>query len=135
MSIDNALALADSWQFNVPTSVVSGQPLLVGTLAVVATETYLPPTGINPSGQVNCALKGAFFLTCTAQSLLSPATNVAINQGDKLYADGGTLDSTTNVTYNFTLDKNTGGVLFGSALTTLVSGTTGIVMVRLKLSS
>lgn len=135
MSVDNYLSLADSVQFNVPSTVISGQALLIGTLSGVATESYLPPTGINPSGQVNVALKGAFFLTCTAQSLLSPATNVAINQGDKIYADGGTLDSTTNVTTGFTLDKNSGGTLFGSALTTLTTGTTGIVCVRLRLSA
>lgn len=131
MSTNNEYSLADSLQFAVPTSIVSGQPILIGKLAGVASESYTPPTG-TPTGQVNVQLKGAFFLTVTAATVLSPPTTSAIKPGDIIYADGGTLDTATNVTYNFTLDKASGGVVFGNSLDALTAGTTAVVRVRLK---
>lgn len=107
-----------------------GDPILVGKLAGVVVNSYTPPTGV-ASG--NCAVdfEGAYFLTVTAATVLSPATNAAVKPGDPIYYDGGTLDSTTNVTYGGTLDKASGGVFFGNALDGLTSGTTGVIRVKL----
>ena len=135
MSVNNEYSLADSLQFAVPITVISGQPLLIGTLAGVATESYTSNPTATPTGYVNVCLKGAFFLTVTAATVLSPSTGSAVNPGDKIYADGGTLDATTNVTTGFTLDKASGGVLFGSALDKLASATTGVIRVRLKVGA
>lgn len=132
MATNTEYSLADSLQFAVPSSVVSGQPLLIGKLAGVATENYNPPTG-TPTGQVNVQLKGAFFLTVSAVTVISPPTGSAVKPGDILYADGGTLDATTNVTTGFTIDKNASGTtIFGSALDAITSGSSAVIRVRLK---
>lgn len=136
---------------------LSGQPILVGTLAAV-TMTSNPPLlqpGTNvalqlPStGNLTVLLAGAFSLQVTAKTSLSPSTGSNINPGDKLYVEGGTLDTIGNVTYGFTLTKNSSavcpvgtGVVFGNAVSTggspgplLPSSTTGFIAVRLKESA
>lgn len=124
---NQALARAEYLQFTMPSTVLSNDPLLVGTMSVVAQENY------SAARQTSAARIGAFFLTCTAKSALSPSTNSAIKPGDKIYADtDGTLDTTTNVTRGFTLDKNSSGTLFGYALDALATGTTGPIRVALK---
>lgn len=135
MAVNQADPRGEFLQFPVPSTVSSGDPLLVGDMAVVAQESYTPPGGLTPTGYVSVALIGAWFLTVTAKSSLSPSTNSAVKPGDLIYADGGTLDSTTNVTTGFTLDKNTGGTLFGTALDALATGTTGTIRVRLKVGA
>lgn len=124
---NQANARAEFLQFTVPSTVVSNDPLLVGTLAVVAQESY------SAAHQCSVSRIGAFFVTVTAKSALSPSTNSAVKPGDKIYADtDGTLDSTTNVTRGFTLDKNSSGTHFGYALDALATGTTGTIRVALK---
>lgn len=124
---NQANARAEFLQFTVPSTVLSNDPLLVGTMAVVSQENY------SASHQCSVARIGSFFLTCTAKSALSPSTNSAIKPGDKIYADtDGTTDSTTNVTRGFTLDKASGGTFFGYALDGLATGTTGTIRVALK---
>jgi hypothetical protein len=128
-------------------TIQSGQPLLIGQLAAVAMTSNPPllqpgtlaPLQLPSTGNIAVLLAGVFNLTVTAKSSLSPSTGSAVNPGDKIYADGGTLDTNSNVTLGFTLDKNTSGVLFGSAVSVggaggplLVSATTGIIAVRLK---
>lgn len=118
---------AEFLQATMPSTVVSGDPLLLGTMAIVAQEDY------SSARQTSFARIGAFFLTVTAKSALSPSTNSAVKPGDAIYADtDGTLDSTTNVTRGFTLDKNSSGTLFGFALDALSTGTTGTIRVALK---
>lgn len=122
-------------------SVKSNNPLLFGTIACVANENDGDAT--RPStGMVSVDAEGAFDLTVTAKTSLSPSTGSAVNVGDKIYADGGTTDATTAITYGFTLDKNSGGTLFGTAISktgasgvVLASGSTGTVTVRLKESA
>lgn len=92
-----------------PSTVVGGDAVLIGKLPAVALSSYDANTG----GAVFC-FNGSFALSVTAKSSLSPSTGAAINPGDKIYADGGTLDAGTNVTTGFTLDANSStGVLFG----------------------
>ncbi len=110
-------------QVLLPTTIVAGQAILVGTEPAVALDSYQANIG-----GATCLFNGSFSLSVTAKSSLSPSVGAAVNPGDKLYADGGTLDSATNVTYGFTLDKNSSsGVLFGrldpSAATILSAAT------------
>ena len=134
MSTNNIFINGDDLNIAVPTTVVSGDPLIVGQLAGVSKEAYTTnPTAV-PDGKVAVAFRGAAFLSVTAATVLSPLTGSAVKVGDKLYADGGTFDSTTNVTRGFTLDKNTGGVYFGNALDAITSGQTAVIRVRLKVT-
>jgi hypothetical protein len=129
--------------------VPAGTPLLVGQLACVAMTSNPPllqpsnplvPLQLPSTGNITVLLAGVFNLTVTAKSSLSPSTGSNVNPGDKIYADGGTTTSDgSNITYNFTLDKNSSGILFGSAVSVggaagplLVSGATGVIAVRLK---
>ena len=90
-----------------PTTIVAGQPVLLGTEPAVALNSYSALTG----GAV-FYFNGSFFLTVVGQSVESPQTTHKINPGDKIYATG-TLDTATNVTYNLTLDANSSNTFFG----------------------
>ena len=89
--------------------VTAGSPYLVGAEPAVAMDTAANVANNTPT----FCFGGTFALTVTAKSSLSPSTNLAINPGDKIYADGGTLDSASNMKYGFTLDANSGGTFFG----------------------
>lgn len=92
-----------------PSSIVSGQPVLIGgKLAAVALDNYQAN-----EGGTTFLFGGTFNLPVYGQSVLSPPTGAAIPPGGAVYADGGTTDATTGVLYNFSLDANAGGVLFG----------------------
>ena len=109
-------------QIACPTTVKAGDPLLVGTEPCVALDSYQANIG-----GTTALFNGSFALTVVAKSSLSPSVNAGIKPGDKLYADGGVLDAATNVTSGFTIDVNTGGVLFGNLDPTsaaITSGTT-----------
>ncbi len=96
-------------QVLLPTNIIAGQMILVGTMPGVALDSYQ-----SNIGGATVDFNGSFSLSVTAKSSLSPSVGAAVNPGDKLYADGGTLDTATNVTYGFTLDKNSStGVFFG----------------------
>jgi predicted RecA/RadA family phage recombinase len=127
-------------QCAVPTSsgIKSGDPVLLGTLAMVANEsdgdTTRPSTGI-----VSFDLEGVFNLPVVAKTSLSPSTGSTVNPGDTIYADGGTKDTNTGITTGFTLDKNSGGTVFGTACSItggtgplIASGSTATIAVRLK---
>lgn len=127
MANNQADPRAEFLQCTMPSTVVSNDPLLLGTMAIVAQESY------SSARQSSFARIGAFFLTCTAKSSLSPSVNSAIKPGDKIYADSdGTTDAATNVTRGFTLDKASGGTFFGYALDDLATGTSGVIRVALK---
>ena len=112
-------------------SVTAGSPYLIGALPCVALDTAANVANQTPT----FLFGGSFSLTVTAKSSLSPSTNKAINPGDAIYADGGTLDAASNMTYGFTLDANSGGTLFGHLDPTgpaLPTGTTATVTVVLS---
>ena len=90
--------------------IAPGTPLLIGALPCVALDGNEYANGA-PS--VVCLFGGSFDLTVIGQSAESPVSTHKINPGDKIYATG-TLDTATNVTYNLTLDANSGNTLFGS---------------------
>lgn len=146
MSVNNAIARAEFITMAVPVAdnngvgPVTNEPLMFGKaasvgLAGVAQNSYTPPTGIpNPLG-IGVAFIGAFFLSVVALDGLSPATGLAINPGDKIYASGGTLDTVTGCLYGFTLDANSNsGRYFGNALDAIPAGQTAVIRVRLKVS-
>ena len=111
-----------------PTTVKSGDPVLLGTLPAVALDDYQAITG-----GTTFLLNGSFNLTVVAVTVISPPTTHKINPGDKVYFDGGSLDSATNVTTGGTIDANTGGTFFGNldpsgpAITAGVTSTTATV--------
>lgn len=117
----------------------SGDVLLFGdneagaAMAGVAANSYTPPTGIpNPEG-IGVQFIGVFFLSVVALDGLSPANPEAIYPGDRIYASGGSYDSTTGCTYGCTLDANDGtGIYFGNALDYIPAGQTATIRVRLK---
>lgn len=92
-----------------PTTVKAGDPVLVGIVAGVALDDYQANVG-----GATVLFNGSFTLSVTAKSSLSPSVGAALKVGDRVYADGGTLDATTNVRTGFTLDANSStGILFG----------------------
>src|SRR5579859_1569205 len=132
--------------------ITSGMPLLFGTMPVVANESdpqgTTDPTRVS-TGNVSVDTQGAFLLSVTAKTALSPAVNSAVNVGDLIYYDGGvvgvaqsTKDAVTAVTYGGTLDKNSGGTLFGIAIAAggsgnvsgvlIAAGQTAVIAVLLK---
>lgn len=90
-------------------AILPGTPLLIGQIPCVTLDGNQYAVGA-PS--VVCLFGGSFDLTVIGQSVESPQTTHKINPGDKIYATG-TLDVTTNVTYNLTLDANSGNTFFG----------------------
>jgi predicted RecA/RadA family phage recombinase len=113
-----------------PSAVTSGMPVLIGTQAAVAMDDYDSSTG-----GTNFMLDGSYNLTVIGQSTQSPNSNQSIAVGAELYASG-TLDATTNVTYNLTIDVTRGNCPFGNleapvaGISAGVTSTTAVV--RLK---
>lgn len=112
-----------------PSAVTSGMPVLIGTMAGVAMDAYDSTTG----GTTFC-MDGEYALTVIAQSTQSPVSGLAMNPGDELFASG-TLDTTTGITYNLTIDKTRGNCPFGNYVGTaaITAGSTSTTApVRLK---
>jgi hypothetical protein len=94
-------------QINCPSSILSGAPLLAGSIPCVALDNYQANIG-----GTTVLIGGSFTLTVVGESSESPGYGLQINPGDKIYARG-TYDATTNVTYNLTLDGNSLYPFFG----------------------
>lgn len=120
---------ADARFFKCPSTVKAGDPVLIGKLAGVALDDY----SVTLLGTV-FRLAGSHDLSVSAVSVISPQSGADINPGDKIFADGGSTDSATNVTTGFTLDANSSGVYFGNLdqTTKLATTVTGTVTVKLK---
>jgi hypothetical protein len=84
-----------------------GIPILVGKKAGVTLDNY----EANVQG-ATALFSGTFYLTVVGSSSHSPYTPLGLNPGDPVYASG-TLDATTNVTYNLLLSGTAGDTLFG----------------------
>ena len=113
-----------------PAGVTSGMPVLIGTQAACAEDAYDASTG-----GATFNLDGSYFLSVIAQSTQSPVSGIQVNPGDELYASG-TLDATTNITYNLTIDKTRGNCPFGNyeGTSPILAGTTNATApVRLKI--
>lgn len=92
-----------------PTTVKAGDPVLLGGIPAVALDDYQ-----SNEGGTTFYTNGTFALSVLGASVISPQTGHAINPGDTIYASGGTLDATTNVTTGITLAAVTSGVKFGT---------------------
>lgn len=90
-----------------PTTILAGQPVLLGSIPAVALDSYQTITG-----STTFLIGGSFTLTVVGESSESPGYGLKINPGDKIYARG-TYDATTNITYNLTLDGNSLYPFFG----------------------
>jgi len=90
-----------------PSTVKSGDAVLVGSEPAVALNDYNSATG----GTVFC-FSGTFALTAVGATVVSPQTPAALKPGAKVYASG-SLDSTTNVTTGLTISGATGDTEFG----------------------
>lgn len=106
--------------FKCPTTITSGQAVLIGTLAAVAMDAYDSSLG----GTV-FRISGTFALSVFGGDSTSAGNSQDINPGDEIFATG-THDATTNVTYNLTLDATKGNIPFGSLdqNTKVTAGTT-----------
>lgn len=120
---------------NCVSTLISGQPVVMGSGGTHPMSGVVMDTAANVANSLPTILfGGSFALTVTAKSGLSPSVNAVINPGDAIFADGGTLDSASNMLTGFTLDANTGGVFFGNLDPTgpaLTAGTTAVVTVVL----
>ncbi len=116
-----------------PTTVVAGDPVLIGTIPAVALDSYQANTG-----GTTFLCNGSFVLTVIAATVVSPITGSTVNPGDKLYVTG-TLDSATNITTGLTISKATGGTLFGhldpsaSAITSATTSTSAVVVLEAEI--
>lgn len=96
-----------------------------------ATNTTLYPYNDN-SGYIVVQTTGAVNVAVKGQTQSSPSAGAAINRGDAVYADGGTLDATSGITYGSTLDGDSNGTFFGIALDPVAAGATTTIRVLLK---
>ena len=90
-----------------PSTVKSGDPVLLGKIPAVALNDYAANTG-----GATFYTDGTFSLLVYGSSSHSPITGAAIGPGDKIYASG-TLDSGTNVTTGLWLSADSSDNLFG----------------------
>ena len=102
-----------------PSTVKAGDAVLVGSEPAVALDDYQSNTG-----GTTFYFGGSFNITVVGKSVLSPSSNLALGPGHKVYYDGGTLDSTTNVTTGGTIDGASGSTLFGYIDPSYTSGVT-----------
>lgn len=112
-----------------PSTVKSGDAVLLGNMAAVAGDDYNAG-----SGGTWFRLSGSFTLLVKGQSTQSPNGLIAINPGDEIFATG-TPDATTNVTTSLTLDHTIGNVPFGSldqTTSVALSATAVSAIVKLK---
>lgn len=142
MAANKALERGTPLQFACPTTVLSGDPVVLrGTLgtaseggraqgmAMVANENFNATSGL-----CSFDLNGAFLLPAVAESAESPVVNSAIAPGDRLYANinTGTYDAVTGFFTGFTIDKNQSGIYYGNALDAVGAGLTATIRIRLK---
>jgi hypothetical protein len=118
-------------------NIASGDPLLLGeiyTMAGVAIEaqsTAKPPYDPN-TGYLGVDFEGVYNLSVHGSASASPSAGAAIKRGDPVFADGGTYDATSGITYGFTLNANKNATFYGIALDPVAAGATTTIRVVLK---
>lgn len=116
---------------------IANDPLIWGlanspsnSIALVVEQSYTPPGSLVPTTQIPVKRIGMFFLTVSAKTSINPGTGKAINPGDPIYADGGTLDVTDGLLYGFTLNANNStGWIYGHAVDAISSGQSAVIRV------
>jgi hypothetical protein len=109
----------------------SGTHVLVGVANDGQNLTTLPPYYSN-DGYISLDTEGSFALTVIARTQSSPSAGAAITPGMAIYADGGTYDPVTGITYGSTLDADSNGTFVGLSEGSLAAGTTGTINVTIK---
>lgn len=95
--------------------------------AVGLAAPYNDNTGyitLQTSGAVNISVRG--FVSS------SPSAGAQIRRGDPVYADGGTKDVTSGITYGNTVDADANGTFVGIAMDPVAAGATTTIRVILK---
>jgi len=86
----------------------------------------------NNTGFLTVDFEGVYNLAVTGLASKSPAAGAPIKPGDEVFADGGTYDPVSGITYNNSLDVDTGGTFIGIALDPVAAGATTTIRVMLK---
>lgn len=140
MAINQAYEQFNRFMFQAPSGVNinSGDVLIFGKsthaipgVAETAQNTTNPPYDDN-SGFITMQVTGAVNVSVTGSAQKSPSAGAAINRGDPVFADGGTFDPITGITYGSTLDADTNGTFFGLAMDPVVAGATTTIRVILR---
>jgi hypothetical protein len=122
-------------------AIASGQPLVFGESytavgvaieAQVAYGTVPVPPYDSGTGFVSVDFEGVFNLSVHGSAQSSPSAGAAIKRFDPVFADGGTYDPVSGMTYGFTLNANAGATFFGLALDPVAAGSTTTIRVLLK---
>lgn len=119
-------------------NIASGALILLGrgthVMAGVAAEAQntTNPVYDSNTGYLTIDFEGAFNLSVHATTLGSPSAGAQIRIGDAVYADGGTYDPLTGITYGSTLSADTTGTFVGLALQPIAAGLTATITVQLK---
>lgn len=149
MAANDALARGEFFYISAPIAANSGvgpnsgDPLIWGLanspshgVALVAETSYTPPGSLTATGKIAVTRIGAHFLSVAAKTSINPGTGSAVNPGDALYADGGTIDTTTGILYGFTINKNSStGWFYGHAMDAITSGSTATIRVLIGTSA
>lgn len=112
-----------------PSGIEAGDAVLIGDIPAVALDDYSSLTG-----GTTFLLNGSFTLTVVGSSSHSPYSGADIKPGDNLFASG-TLDSSTNITYDLFISVTTSDTPFGqldpdsAAVTSGATSTTAIVRI------
>lgn len=109
----------------------SGTHIIAG-IANDGQNLITKPPYYQSDGYLSLDCEGAFALTVVAQVSKSPSAGAAITPGMALYADGGTYDPVTGITYGSTIDADANGTFIGVSEGSLAAGTTGTLNVTLK---
>lgn len=141
MAINQAYEQFNRFVLQAPSGVAigSGDVLIfgrgTGTMVGVA-ETAQAASGTpvydDNSGFITMQVSGAVNVAVTATTQKSPSAGAAINRGDKIYADGGTFDLTSGITYGSSLDADTAGTFYGIAMDPIAAGLTATIRVILR---
>ena len=134
-------------QLQMPTGVAiaSGVLVLFGRSQTSATNPMAgvtqdaQPASFNPlvpydsnSGYLTVDFEGVYNLSVSAFASKSPSAGAQIRPGDAIYADGGTFDVNTGITYNNSLDCDSNGTFVGRALDGIAAGQTATIRVVLR---
>lgn len=143
MAINQVYEQYNRFELQAPanTAINSGDVLLFGqgthVMVGVAQTSQSANNATGPvyddnSGFITVQVTGAVSVAVIGQTQKSPSAGAAINRGDPVFADGGTFDKTSGITFGNTLDADTNGTFIGIAMDPVAAGATTTIRVILK---
>lgn len=108
-----------------------GTKIMVGTAQESQAASGSPVYDDN-SGFITMQVTGAMNLSVSGFVSKSPSAGGAIKRGDPVYADGGTFDPVTGITYANSIDADANGTFIGLAMDPVAAGATTTIRVILK---